>query len=358
MKYRPILLFAALALFVYSCHNNSSDTGNDMTLSPESGTTYKAGEVVKINIHLSTKFDSIVYLMDSLRLGSKKDTSVITLKTDTLPLGSKTITAKVYNGGKSQEASINIVLLAAKAPEEYTYKVDRVYPHDTSAYTEGFLYKDGYIYESTGDTGKIGRPRIQKSDLETGKVLQKGFIDPHYFGEGSVIVGNKIVMLTWRDKVGYVFDKSTFKVLNTFNDNVGVEGWGMTTDGNKIFRDDSTNRIWFMDTENYHATGYIDVYDDKGPVDSLNELEYINGKIYANRYTYDYILVIDPKTGAVLQKIDMSNLWPKSQHPASYTDFEESNNVLNGIAWDEKGKRLLVTGKRWPHIYQISLVKK
>ncbi|MFD2874420.1 glutaminyl-peptide cyclotransferase [Mucilaginibacter ximonensis] len=355
MKYRPLLVFAVLATLIYSCHNDNANTGNDMTLSPESGTTYKAGEPVNVNIHLLTsKMDSVVYLLDSTRLGSKKDTSAITLKTDTLTLGSKTITAKVYQGGKSQDISTNIVLLAAKAPEEYTYKVDKVYPHDTSAYTEGFLYQDGYIYESTGNAGG----RIQKSDVESGKVLQKQAIDPKYFGEGSAIVGNKIVMLTWKDKIGYVFDKSTLKVLNTFNNNVGVEGWGMTNDGKKLYMDDSTNRIWFLDKNNYQQIGHIDVYDNRGAVDSLNELEYINGKIYANRYTYDYILVIDPKTGAVLQKVDMSNLWPKAQHPASYTDVEESNNVLNGIAWDEKGKRLLVTGKKWPHIYQISLVKK
>lgn len=355
MKYRPLLVFAVLATLIYSCHNDNANTGNDMTLSPESGTTYKAGAPVNVNIHLLTsKMDSVVYLLDSTRLGSKKDTSAITLKTDTLTLGSKTITAKVYRGGKSQDISTNIVLLAAKAPEEYTYKVDKVYPHDTSAYTEGFLFQDGYIYESTGNAGG----RIQKSDLESGKVLQKQAIDPKYFGEGSAIVGNKIVMLTWKDKIGYVFDKPTLKVLNTFNNNVGVEGWGMTNDGKKLYMDDSTNRIWFLNKDSYQQIGYIDVYDDKGPVDSVNELEYINGKIYANRYTYDYILVIDPKTGAVLQKVDMSNLWPKSQHPASYTDYEESNNVLNGIAWDEKGKRLLVTGKKWPHIYQISLVKK
>ena len=353
-----LFITAALSILIFSC-KNSNDAANDISLSPESGSTYKSGDAVNVNLKLgSAKMDSVIYLLDSVKLAAKKDTSAIILKTDTLTLGPKTITARVFDGGKSQDISTNIVLLAAKAPEEYTYKVDRVFPHDTSAYTEGFLYKDGYIYESTGDTGKIGQPRIQKSDLETGKILQKGFIDPKYFGEGSVIVGNKIVMLTWKDKIGYVFDKSTFKVLNTFNDNVGVEGWGMTTDGKKIYRDDGTNRIWFMDNDTYHATGYIDVYDDKGPIDSLNELEYINGKIYANRYTYDYIWVIDPKTGAVLQKIDMSNIWPKSQHPANYTDFEESNNVLNGIAWDEKGQRLLVTGKKWPHIYQISLVKK
>jgi glutamine cyclotransferase len=356
MKIQSTLFIAAvLSMLLFSCRN-SNDTVNDISLNPESGTTYKSGDAVNVNLKLgSAKMDSVVYLLDSIKLASKKDTSAITFKTDTLALGPRTITARVYNGGKSQDISTNIVLLAAKAPEEYTYKVDRVFPHDTSAYTEGFLYQDGYIYESTGDTGKSA---IQKSDLETGKVLQKQFIDPKYFGEGSAIVGNKIVMLTWKDRIGYVFDKSTLKVLNTFNNNVGVEGWGMTNDGKKLYMDDSTNRIWFMDKDSYQQIGHIDVYDDKGPVDSVNEMEYINGKIYANRYTYDYILVIDPKTGAVLQKVDMSNLWPKSQHPANYTDIEESNNVLNGIAWDAKGKRLLVTGKRWPHIYQISLVKK
>lgn len=357
MKTRSILLISALALLVYSC-KTKTDNGNDITLSPESGTVYKAGDAVNIKIHLdpSTTMDSVVYLLDSVRLGAKKDTSALTFKTDTLPLGARTITAKVYSGGKNQDVSSNIVLMAAKAPEEYTYKVDKVYPHDTSAYTEGLLYQDGYIYESTGPQG--GGSRIQKSDLETGKALQKQLIDSKYFGEGSIIVGNKIIMLTWKDKIGYVFDKNTFKILSTFNDTVGAEGWGMTSDGKKLYKDDSTNRIWFLDKDTYRQTGYIDVYDNKGPIDSLNEMEYINGKIYANVYTYNFILVIDPKTGAVLQKIDMSNLWPLSQHPANYTEADEANNVLNGIAWDAKGKRIFVTGKEWPHLYQVSFVKK
>lgn len=350
-----LFIAAALAMLVFSCKNSSNDA-NDISLNPESGTNYKAGDAVNVNVKLgSAKMDSVVYLLDSVRLTSKKDTSAVSIKTDTLPLGPRVITARVFSGGKSQEVSTNIVLLAAKAPEEYTYKVVKVYPHDTSAYTEGLLYQDGHIYESTGNKG---RSAIQKSDLETGKVLQKQLINPKHFGEGSAIVGNKIVMLTWQDSIGYVFDKSTFKILNTFNYNVGVEGWGMTNDGKKLYVDDSTNRIWFLDKDSYQQIGHIDVYDNKGPVNAVNEMEYINGKIYANVYTYNIILVIDPKTGAVLQKVDMSNLWPKSQHPTSWRDVEEDNNVLNGIAWDEKGKRLLVTGKKWPHIYQISLVKK
>jgi glutamine cyclotransferase len=143
--------------------------------------------------------------------------------------------------------------------------------------------------------------------------------------------------------------------LSTAPNNVGVEGWGMTNDGTKLYMDDSTNRIWFLNKDTYQQIGYIDVYDDKGPIQELNELEYVDGKLYANVYTTDDILVIDPKTGVVLQKIDMKNLYPENQRP---NGFDEGNNVLNGIAWDAKGQRMFVTGKKWPHLYQVKFVKK
>ncbi|MDB4925627.1 glutaminyl-peptide cyclotransferase [Mucilaginibacter sp.] len=354
MKHRPILFIAAIAFFIYSCQNKTQNTGADITISPESGTNFKAGDAVNIKVSYPSpvKPDSIVYLLDSVRLSSKKDSSAFSFKTDTMPLGARVITAKVYQGGKSQDASTNIVLMAAKEPEEMTYRIEKTYPHDTSAYTEGLLYQDGYLYETTGTPGHSD---LRKVDLATGKVVQRVKLDAKYFGEGSAIVGDKIVMLTWKDKVGFVFDKNTFKLLNTFTNNVGAEGWGMANDGKKLYMDDSTNRIWFLDKNDYHQTGFIDVYDDKGPIQQVNELEYIDGKLYANVYTTDTILVINPKTGAVLQRINMANLWPNSKRPA---DFDKTNNVLNGIAWDAKGRRLFVTGKKWPFIYQVSFVKK
>ncbi len=355
MKNRNLFLIAAITLLIYSCQNKSSENGNDITISPESGTSYKAGDAVNVTIHYpaSVKADSIVYMLDSVRVASKKDSSAVSLKTDTMALGARVITAKVYQGGKLQDVSTNFVLLAAKAPEELTFTVIKKYPHDTSAYTEGLLYKDGYLYESTGNKGQSD---LRKVDLETGKVVQRQKIDPKYFGEGSAITGDKIVMFTYKDKIGFVFDRNTFKLLKTFNNNVGVEGWGVTFDGKKIFLDDSTNRIWFLDKNDYHQTGYIDVYDNKGPINMVNELEYIDGKLYSNVYTTDTILVINPKTGAVLQRVNMKNLWPNSQRPAHFDD--DGQNVLNGIAWDDKGKRLFVTGKKWPFLYQVSFKKK
>ncbi len=354
MKNKLHLLLAAAILIITACDKKEQNSESNLSISPEAGATYKAGDAVEVKLTYpaENKPDSVVYLLDTVKLATKTDSAAISIKTDTMPLGIKVVTAKFYKGGQSQDVSTNFVLMAAKAPEQYTFVVEKVFPHDTTAYTEGLLYQDGYLYESTGLEGESD---LRKVDLNTGKVVQRQIIDDMYFGEGSAIVGDKIVVLTYRSKIGFVYDKSTFKLLKTFNNNVGVEGWGMTYDGKKLYMDDSTNRIWFLDKDNYNQTGYIEVYDDKVAIDSVNELEYIDGKLYANIYQSNNIIVIDPKTGAVLQTIDMSNLWPLNQRPAG---FDSNDKVLNGIAWDAKGKRIFVTGKKWPHLYQVKFVKK
>src|SRR5579872_6420070 len=208
MKTKILLLFAAV--LVYGCSScNKKQQIADITLSPDAGTRYKEGDVVPVKISVGdSKPDSIVYLVDSVKIESKKDLSVLNLKTDTMRVGPRVITARVYQDGKSQEGSTNIVLLAAKAPEEYTYQVIKKYPHDTSSYTEGLLYQDGFLYESTGNPG---HSYLKKVNLETGKAVQSAKLDDKYFGEGSAIIGDKILMLTYRDpRVGLVYDKNTF----------------------------------------------------------------------------------------------------------------------------------------------------
>ncbi|WP_183563374.1 glutaminyl-peptide cyclotransferase [Mucilaginibacter sp. SP1R1] len=349
------VLFAACALLAFGCNPTSKNNSSaDFTISPEAGTTYKAGDEVKIKVSFpaDAKVDSVVYLLDALKLGVGKDSSGISLKTDTIPLGIKVITAKVYAGDKSNDVTTNILLLAAKAPEQLTYKVEKTFPHDTSSYTEGLQYIDGVMFESTGEPA---HSTIQKVNLQTGKAIQLTKLKDEYFGEGLSVVGDKVVQLTWKNKVGLVYDKATLKLLSTFANNVGVEGWGMCFDGKKLYMDDSTNRIWFLDKDTYQQKGYIDVCDDKGQIDSLNELEYIDGKLYANVYQTDDILVIDPKTGAVLQRINMKDLYPMTERPA---DRDWGNNVLNGIAYDAPTKRIFVTGKKWPKMYQVKFVKR
>lgn len=351
MKNKYLIFFAA-ALLVYGCSScNKTQTNAGIVLTPEAGTSYKLGDDVKIKLHYpaDTKPDSIVYLVDSTRIGSKKDSSEIILKTAELKLGPKSITARIYTGGKSQDESSNIVLLAPKAPEEYTYQVEKVYPHDTDSFTEGLLYHDGFLYESTGQPK---HSKLLKVDLATGKAVQSAKLDTQYFGEGSAIIGDKIIMLTYQDpRFLFVFDKNTFKLEKTFPYHVGVEGWGLTFDGQKLYTDDSTNRIWFLDKDTYRQTGYVDVYDDKGPINAINELEYIDGKLYANIWEKNDIVVIDPKTGIVLQHMDMTNLYPEDKR-------NSGADVLNGIAYDKATGRIFLTGKKWNKLFQVKFVKK
>ncbi|RWY55741.1 glutaminyl-peptide cyclotransferase [Mucilaginibacter gilvus] len=354
---KRILYFAVIALLACGCNGckDNKDSSEYITVSPDAGTTYKSGDPVSFSVKYpaDVKPDSVVYVMDGKRVGSSNDSTAVTLKTDTLILGARVITAKVYHAGQAQEFTTNIVLLAAKAPEELTFKVEKVYGHDTSSYTEGLLFQDGYLYESDG--GRVadgeGQSSLRKVDLATGKPVKKIDIDPKVFGEGISIVGDKIIQLTYTERKGFVYDKDTFKLLSTFENNVGIEGWGMTFDGKKLYMDDKTNRIFFLDKDTYRQTGYIDVYDDKGAVNQVNELEMIDGKLYANVYQTDDILVIDPKTGAVLQKIDMKALYPEASRNANA-------DVLNGIAYDKVTNRIFVTGKKWDKLFQVKFVKK
>jgi glutamine cyclotransferase len=351
-----ITLFAALAaMIIAGCSSCGHKNETPLAIRPDAGDSYKLGDVIPVSVQVPSdvKTDSVVYLVDSVRFASRKDTLAAKLNTALMACGSKLITARVYSGGKAQEVSTNVIIKAAKPPVEYTYKVEKVFPHDTTSYTEGLQYLDGNFYESTGEDGKSHLLRV---DVNSGKILQSAKLADKYFGEGFAIVVNKIFMLTYKEKMGFIFDKKTFKVIDSLNYNWGPEGWGVCVDGDKIYQDDSTNRIWILSKDTFKPTGaFIDVYDDKGPINAVNELEMIDGLLYANVYTTDNILVIDPKTGAVLQKIDMKGIYPESSRPAN---FDYGNNVLNGIAYDKTAKRIFVTGKKWPHVYEVKFVKK
>jgi len=357
MKSKVQIILAVAALLAFGCGPKSQQEA--ITVSPDAGTTYKSGDKVDIAVHYGDlKPDSIVYLVDSARVGSKKDSSAFSLKTDGMPLGPKTIDVKIYTGGKSQDVATNIVLLPAKAPEELSFKIEKVFPHDTSCFTEGLVYENGYLYESGGgyltpppNEEVTGQSSLRKVELSTGKVLQKTMVDPKVFAEGISIVGEKIIQLTYHEKIGYVYDKGSLKLLSNFENKVGVEGWGMCFDGNRLCFDDKTNRIYFLDKNTYKETGHIDVYDEKGAVNEINELEYIDGKIYANIWKTNTIIAIDPKTGAVLQRIDLTNLYPETKRNAN-------SEVMNGIAYDAAGKRIFLTGKKWDKLFQVSFIPK
>lgn len=226
----------------------------------------------------------------------------------------------------------------------YAYEIVNVYPHDQHAFTEGLVYDEGYLYESTG---LYGQSALRRVDLETGGVLQQYNLSSSYFGEGITIFGDEIIQLTWQSHIGFVYDKATFELLRNFT--YATEGWGLTNDGKNLIMSDGTSDLYILDPYTFQRIGQINVTDSGGPVTSLNELEYINGSIYANVFLTNKIAVISPQTGEVRGWIYLTGIEKlKVQDP--------SNDVLNGIAYDAVQNRLFVTGKDWPQLFQIDLV--
>ena len=226
----------------------------------------------------------------------------------------------------------------------YTYKVINTYPHDRNAYTQGLVFEKGVLYEGTG---LLGRSTLRRVDLETGKTLQIHELPDYYFGEGITIYGNRLIQLTYRSNVGFVYDKNSFEVLKEFR--YPTEGWGITHDGKQLIMSDGTSTLYFLHPETFEEIGRIEVRDSGAPVTRLNELEYIQGEIFANVWLTDSIARIDPKTGQVTGWIDLRGLLPQE-------DYIEPVDVLNGIAYDAENNRLFVTGKLWPRLFEIELV--
>lgn len=350
-QYRRVkfLTIAILLIAIQACKNNAPVYINFK--SPDQGQTVKIGDEVDVQLDIPAEvaIQSISYLVDGKLIATKQDSSSFKLATKDLKLGYRMITAIVAYDDKKDTININIALKSDLKPRQLSYNVVKTFPHDTSAYTEGLAYIDGKILESTGENGKS---LLKWVDLNSGKALQQAKLDPKYFGEGSLKIGSKIIMLTYRENIGLVFDANTLKQVGTFPYQESREGWGLAFDGKQILRTDGSNRIWKMNAQTYKEEGFIAVYDNMGEVKNLNELEFINGKIYANVYSTNNIVVIDPISGKVEATIDLSALVPKN----FFKDFDaQENNVLNGIAWDAAGKRLFVTGKKWPTLYQIDL---
>ncbi|HVS51112.1 MAG TPA: glutaminyl-peptide cyclotransferase [Opitutaceae bacterium] len=235
-------------------------------------------------------------------------------------------------------------LPAAPTIAHYTYEVVRAWPHDRGAFTQGLVWRDGELLESTGLNGESS---LREVELESGRILKRVDVAREYFAEGLAVIGGEAYQLTWKNGVGFVYDADTFAREKTF-DYTG-EGWGLATDGRLLVLSDGTNRIRFLDPRDGFKTVHaIDVTEDGRPVERLNELEFIRGEIFANVWQTDEVVRIDAATGNVRGVVDFSGLLPT-------TERTPETDVLNGIAYDEKRDRLFVTGKRWPKIFEIRL---
>jgi glutamine cyclotransferase len=224
------------------------------------------------------------------------------------------------------------------------YKIVNTYPHDPRAFTQGLVFADDLLYEGTGLRGQSS---LRKVDLKTGNILQIRQLSAQFFGEGITSYGNRIIQLTWRARVGFVYDKQTFQLLDTFN--YPTEGWGITHDGRSFIMSDGTSTLYLLDPQTFQEVGRLEVHTRDGPVSRLNELEYVQGEIYANVWKTDRIARISPQTGEVVGWIDLEGLLRQE-------DRNRRIDVLNGIAYDVKNDRLFVTGKLWPKLFEIELV--
>jgi glutamine cyclotransferase len=233
-----------------------------------------------------------------------------------------------------------------KVPPVYGYQVVKTYPHDPNAYCQGLTIDNGILYEGTGT---YGRSSLRRVDLESGKVLQILQLDAQLFGEGIAVWNDRIVQLTWRNQVGFVYDKQSLKRESSFR--YASEGWGLTHDGRHLIMSDGSAMLCFLDPETFKVVRRIKVHSQGAAVTRLNELEYVEGEVYANIWGADYIARISPKTGEVLGWIDLSGLLKPQERP-------DQDAVLNGIAFDRKEKRLFVTGKNWPKLFEIRVVPK
>lgn len=226
----------------------------------------------------------------------------------------------------------------------FSFRVVKAFPHDANAFTQGLVFADGIFYESTG---LRGFSTLRKVTPETGAVIQQVTIEERYFAEGLALVGNELLQLTWEEKVGFVYDKTSLKRLRTFS--YPTEGWGMAYDGKRLVMSDGSSRLFFLDPQTQKAVGSILVTDGGRPVERLNELEFVRGELWANVWQTDRIVKINSETGQVTGWIDLTGLLRREARGPE-------GDVLNGIAWDKAGDRLFVTGKKWPWLFQIELV--
>ncbi len=318
-------------------------------LRPKGELTFQAGKPVPYELTAGDSLDqpdSVVVFVDDKRLaGYPGGHASGVWESRDAGIGVHALKAVSYRYGKKERSkTVHIVLTSDYVPKKMTYRVVKVYPHDRKAYTQGLVYEDGYIYEGTG---LRGASTLRKWELETGRVVESRNLSPDLFGEGICLLGNRIYQLTWTARTAFVYDKETFSLLRKLR--YSTQGWGLTTDGTHLIMSDGSNILYFLDPQYFTEVRHISVYDDRGPVEQLNELEYIDGTVYANVYQTDEIVRIDPSCGKVLERINLRGLLPKK-------DYRSDTDVLNGIAWDAETGRIFVTGKNWPKLFEVRFV--
>ncbi|WP_296383527.1 glutaminyl-peptide cyclotransferase [Winogradskyella sp.] len=341
MQLSKYIILLCLSLVFINCGETNASKQTGLTIN----TTVKSlilGDTLKLSINNPKKLDitNISYQLNGKAIENKAVLNDITL-------GEKVITATINYEDQTETITKSIKVFNNIIPSYYTYEVVNTYPHDITSYTQGLEFHNGELYESTGQRGES---KLRKVNFETGEVLKNVNLDNQYFGEGLTVLNEKIYQLTWQAKRGFVYDANTLEKLSSFNYGTSKEGWGICNDGSTLYKSDGTEKIWLLNPENLTEESHLEVYTEKGKIPSLNELEWIDGKIFANIYQRNGVVIVNPKTGGVEGVIDFKPL------KKLVTQHKELD-VLNGIAYHPERKTIFVTGKNWDKLFEVTIKK-
>ncbi|WP_029037477.1 glutaminyl-peptide cyclotransferase [Salinimicrobium xinjiangense] len=351
MKNYNLLFLFVLGVLSYSCGNDSDEPETSYVLEiNENKREFKLGE--NLQAQVTGPKDSVVYFLGEQRLEKTVGNESLNYTFRNEKLGKWDLRALIYSGGASKEKQQEITLFNDTAPVAYTYEVINTYPHAPDAYTQGLEFYKNELYESTG---QYGRSSLRKVDLQTGEVLEKVDISSEFFAEGITILNDKIYLLTWKKGKGFIYDVDSFEKTGEFQYGESKEGWGLTNDGSRIYKSDGTEKIWFLNAQTQAEEGFIQTLTHRTIATQLNELEWVEGKIYANTYQKDGVAIINPENGAIEGIIDFSGLRDQLGNTA---DLDPLNDVLNGIAYHKDTKKLYVTGKDWDTLFEVIIKEK
>ncbi|MAZ73364.1 MAG: glutamine cyclotransferase [Flavobacteriaceae bacterium] len=345
MRFYKAVIFMFLALVFIGCEEeikNANDyfaieiEGEKKVFTPSESIAVTLNNKKNVEVRSTNfMFDGTEIVGGSIPLAQQK-------------MGTHTIGVRVDVAGKEYLVEKDIIVVAPNKPEIYGYTVLETYPHDPKAYTQGLEFNNDTLYESTG---QYKRSTLRKTNYATGEVLQQIEIGDQYFAEALTVMDDKIFQLTWRSGNGFIYNKNTLKKTGTFVYGKSKQGWGMCNDGENIYKSDGTEKIWYLDKETLAEQKFIEVYTNKSKIDTINELEWVDNKIYANIYRKDAIAIVNPVSGAVEGVVNLKGLKQQVGQTAEL-------DVLNGIAYKGEPNILYVTGKNWDKLFKIEVLKK
>lgn len=349
--YKLLSLFILTAILV-SCGEESARPSDFEITTSAKKNAVKKGETISISLKAkkNTSIDSVSYSLDGLSLGTTTTLTNYTIAPMSQKLGHKELVATVYTANGPVKVIGKLILLNDIAPKILSYEIVNRYPHQIDSYTQGLEFDGDDLYESAGEYGKS---KLRKVNYSTGEVQKEVTLDNAYFAEGLTVLNDKIFQLTWKENTGFIYDKNTFEKVGTFAYNKSLQGWGLCNDGSKIYKSDGTSKIWTLNSETLQEETFIEPTDHTGVKSKFNELEFINGRIYANTYQVASIAIINPTSGAIEGIVDLRPIVNEVQE-----GLDKANEVLNGIAYKTNENRLFVTGKHWNTLFEIKIVEK